>query len=99
MPRLWRNLRWERMSARMGKSRKPLERYTIKGVYVLGGVDAMNDRLLENLARWMISHGTIISDRERSNYYTAVRIIILNWRGNEYTIVQVDGMTCRIDKN
>lgn len=59
----------------------------------------MNDRLLENLARWMISHGTIISDRERSNYYTAVRIIILNWGGNEYTIVQVDGMTCRIDKN
>ena len=30
MPRLWRNLRWERLSARMGKSRKPLERYTIK---------------------------------------------------------------------
>ena len=59
----------------------------------------MNDRLLENLARWMISHGTIISDRERSNFYTAVRIIILNWGGNEYTIVQVDGMTCRIDKN
>ena len=34
MPRLWRNLRWERLSARMGKSRKPLERYTIKGVYL-----------------------------------------------------------------
>ena len=34
MPRLWRNLRWERLSARMEKSRKPLERYTIKGVYL-----------------------------------------------------------------
>lgn len=34
MPRLWRNLRWERLSARMEKSRELLERYTIKGVYL-----------------------------------------------------------------
>ena len=58
----------------------------------------MNDELMENLARWMISHGTVLSDRERSNYYTGVRIVEVNWRGRRYTIVQVDGMTCRIDR-
>lgn len=57
-----------------------------------------NDRLMENLASWMISHGIIHSDRERSKYYTGVRMVDVTWRGQRYTIVQVDGMTCRIDK-
>ena len=34
MPRLWRNLRRERLSARMEKGRNLLERYTIIGVYL-----------------------------------------------------------------
>lgn len=59
----------------------------------------MNEQLLENLADWMLSHGTITSDRERSNEYTGVRIVTLDWRGGSYTIIQVDGMTCRIERN
>ena len=42
-----------------------------------------NDRLIENLASWMISHGIIHSDRKRSNYYTGVRIVDLTWRGRD----------------
>lgn len=57
-----------------------------------------NDKLLENLANWMETHGTILSDRERSNYYTGVRIVEVSWQGRKYRIIQVDGMTCRIEK-
>ncbi len=58
----------------------------------------MKDRLLENLTDWMLAHGTVLSDRERSNEYTGVRIAQVAWRGKRYTIIQVDGMTCRIEK-
>lgn len=59
----------------------------------------MNERLLENLADWMLTHGTVLSDRERSNEYCGVRIAKVLWQGGEYTIIQVDGMTCRIERN
>ena len=36
--------------------------------------EEMRDRLMENLARFMIMHGTVKSDRERSNYYCSIRI-------------------------
>lgn len=56
-------------------------------------------RLMENLADYMVRHGDIRRDDERSNEYTCVRIIELKWRGKEFMITQVDGMTCRIDRN
>ena len=61
--------------------------------------EEIRDRLMENLARFMIMHGTIKRDREQSNPYTCVRMIELTWRGTDYLITQVDGMTCRIDKD
>lgn len=57
-----------------------------------------NDNLLKNIANWMETHGTILSDRERSNYYTGVRIVEVSWQGKNYRIIEVDGMTCRIEK-
>ena len=59
----------------------------------------MNDQLLANLADWMLSHGEVLSDRQRSNEYCGVRIAKVRWRGQEYTIIEVDGMTCRIERN
>lgn len=56
------------------------------------------DKLLKNLADWMISHGTVISDRNRSNEYNGVRIVRVNWRGNRYRIIEVDGLTCIIER-
>jgi hypothetical protein len=56
------------------------------------------DKLLENIANWMQTHGIILSDRERSNYYTGVRIVEVSWQGKNYRIIEVDGMTCRIEK-
>lgn len=60
--------------------------------------EEMLDRLRENLARYMIKRGTIVSDRERSNYYCCIRMIELTWRGESFLITKVDGMTCRIEK-
>lgn len=60
--------------------------------------EAIRERLMENLASFMISHGTIKSDRERANPYTCIRMVELTWRGKEYLITQVDGMTCRIEQ-
>ena len=31
-------------------------------------------RLMSNLADWMETHGRVLSDRQRSNAYTGVRI-------------------------
>ena len=55
-------------------------------------------RLLANLVSWMESHGEVLCDRSRSNYYTGVRIRTIRWRGRVYTVVDVDGMTCRLER-
>ena len=55
-------------------------------------------RLMENIASWMISHGKINKHVSKSNEYTGVEIYELQWRGIDFQIVQVDGMTCVIEK-
>ena len=55
-------------------------------------------KLLDNIAVWMISHGSINNQIIRSNEYTGVEIYELTWRGIEFRIVQVDGMTCVIER-
>ena len=54
-------------------------------------------RLMRNLANWMEQHGKVLSDRSQSNAYTCVRIREISWRARTYRIVDVDGMTCRIE--
>ena len=58
----------------------------------------MESRLMTNLADWIGKHGTVRSDRKRSNAYCGVRIREIDWRGNRYTVVDVDGMTCQINR-
>jgi hypothetical protein len=58
----------------------------------------MESRLMGNIAGWMEKHGEVLSDMQRSNAYTVVRIREIAWRGHTYRIVDVDGMTCRIEK-
>ena len=58
----------------------------------------MEARLMSNLADWMEKHGTVLSDRQRSNTYTGVRILEVRWRGSDWRIVEVDGMTCQIGR-
>ena len=58
----------------------------------------MESRLMGNIAHWMENHGEVLSDRQRSNAYTGVRIREIAWRGHTYRIVDVDGMACRIEK-
>ena len=55
-------------------------------------------KLMSNLADWMEKHGTVLSDRQRSNAYTGIRILEVRWRGSEWRIVEVDGMTCQIER-
>ena len=55
-------------------------------------------RLMSNIAEWMEKHGTVLSDRQRSNAYTGVRILEVRWRGSDWRIVEVDGMTCQIER-
>ena len=55
-------------------------------------------RLMTNLADWMQAHGETLSDRQRSNAYTGVRIREIRWRGYTFRIVDVDGMTCQIER-
>ena len=55
-------------------------------------------RLMSRLADWMEKHGEVLSDRQRSNAYIGVRIREVIWRGSRYEIIDVDGMTCRIER-
>ena len=55
-------------------------------------------RLMGRIADWMERHGDVLSDRQRSNAYTGVRIREIAWLGNTYRIVDVDGMTCLIKR-
>lgn len=56
------------------------------------------ERLMTNLADWIGKHGNVLSDRQRSNAYCGVRIREIDWRGNRYEVVDVDGMTCQISR-
>lgn len=58
----------------------------------------MESRLMGRIADWMESHGEVLYDRQRNNAYTGVRIREIAWRGNNYRIVDVDGMTCHIER-
>ena len=55
-------------------------------------------KLKSNIADWMEAPGEVLSDRQRSNAYTGVRIREIRWRGREFRIVDVDGMTCQIER-
>lgn len=55
-------------------------------------------RLMTNLADWIGKHGNVLSDRQRSNAYCWIRIREIDWRGNRYEVVDVDGMTCQISR-
>ena len=55
-------------------------------------------RLKGNLSEWMEKHGDVLSDRQRSNAYTGVRILEVLWRGVGWRIVEVDGMICQIER-
>lgn len=57
------------------------------------------DRLRENIADYMIRNGKVIRDRERSTFYCCIRMIELVFGGHNFMITQVDGKTCRIEKN
>ena len=69
----------------------------------------IESRLMTNLADWMEKHGRVVSDwmekhgrvvsdRQQSNAHTGVRIREIIWRGNTYQIIDVDRMTCRIER-
>jgi hypothetical protein len=56
-------------------------------------------RLLANLVSWMETHGEVISDRSQSNSYVGVRIRTIRWHSRTYTAVDIDGMTCQLERN
>lgn len=58
----------------------------------------MESRLMTNLAAWMERRGIVKRERQRSNAYCGVRIREIDWRGNRYEVVDVDGMTCQINR-
>jgi len=58
----------------------------------------MESKLMGRIADWMFQHGEVLSDIQQSNAYTGVRIREILWRGRNYRIVDVDGMTCRIER-
>ena len=55
-------------------------------------------RLMAGLADWMEKHGTVLSDRQQSNPYVGIRIREIYWRGSTYEVVEIDGLTCRIER-
>lgn len=55
-------------------------------------------KLMSNIADWMETHGEVLFDRQQSNAYTGVRIREIRWWGRTYRIVDVDGITCQIER-
>ena len=59
---------------------------------------AIESRLMGHIAAWMEEHGEVLSDRQQSNAYTGVRVREIEWRGASFRIVDVDGITCQIER-
>lgn len=58
----------------------------------------LENQLKTNLTYWILSHGTILSDRSYSNGYVKMRFLKIVWKDCLWKILQVDGMTCQIEK-
>ena len=54
--------------------------------------------LLEGLTHWLTAHGTILSEEDRSHEHPGMRTFIVRWQNQNYSIIQVDGMTCKIEQ-
>ena len=54
--------------------------------------------LRKRIADWMEAHGEVLYDRHQSNAYTGVHIREIKWHGRTYRIVDIDGMTCQIER-
>lgn len=54
--------------------------------------------LKAKLASWMVQHGKVLECRTGKNEYVEMTWIQVNWKGNIYNIIDVDGMVCRIEK-
>ena len=54
--------------------------------------------LLEGLAAWLISSGTILSDERRGNGYNHIRAVTVRWQNENYHIIQADGQTRKIEQ-
>lgn len=59
---------------------------------------AKGSNLLEGIATWLTTCGTILSDVNRSNKHVGVRVVTVRWQNQNYNIIQVDGMTCKIEQ-
>jgi len=55
-------------------------------------------KLMTNIADWMASHGEILSDWSRSSFYAFVRIRRIRWQGRVYDVIDVDNLTCQIER-
>ena len=58
----------------------------------------MECRILGNVARWMERRGKVLTDRQQSNAFCGIRILEVLWRGIAFTITEVDGLTCQIER-
>ncbi len=58
----------------------------------------MESRILGNVARWMERRGKVLTDRRQSNAYCGIRVLEVLWNGIAFTITEVDGVTCRIER-
>ena len=54
--------------------------------------------LLEGLAYWLMTHGAILSEENRSGEYAGVRTVMVRWQNQNYNIIQVDGQTHKIEQ-
>lgn len=64
---------------------------------IINGKGAVDEWVLDGVARWLETFGTVLSDEQRSNEYTGVRIVTVRFRDKKYQIIQVDGATCKIE--
>lgn len=54
--------------------------------------------LLEGLTHWLTTHGTILSEEDRSREHAGMRTVIVRWGSQNYSIIQVDGQTYKIEQ-
>lgn len=59
---------------------------------------AKGGNLLADLTYWLTTHGTILSDENHSDDHVEVRTVTVRWQNQTYNIIQVDGMTCKIEQ-
>ncbi len=82
---------------------RPLERRRLHGKRMSSPLSltlpfSKGSNLLDGLTYWLTTYGVTLSEEDRSDEHGGAHIVTVRWQNQNYNIIQMDGVTCKIEQ-